>query len=191
MKRLLLSTLIAIGFVFPAFAAEIYHIDPLHSSVLLKANHIGFSNVYIKVHDIEGKFIFDRESPAKSSVTVTMKADSIDGFDDKFNEHLHGPDFFHIEAFPIITFVSDAISLTSGDTAQINGRLTIKGLTQPATLNVTFNKAGENPFTKDYRAGFSATSVVNRSDYGIKYALPAVADAVGIVLEIEGIREKE
>ena len=191
MKALLFSVAISSFVSFSAFAAETYRIDPLHSSVLLKANHIGFSNVYLKVHEVEGKFTFDRENPAESSVAVTMQAGSIDGFNSEFNEHLHSPDFFHVKAFPVITFASDAIEITSDNTAKINGRLTIKGLTQPVTLNVTFNKAGENPFTKDYRAGFSAISTVERSDYGINYALPAVADTVGIILEIEGIRNEK
>jgi polyisoprenoid-binding protein YceI len=188
MKTFFASAIMAALFTVPAIAAETYHIDPLHSNVLLKANHIGFSNVYIKVRDIDGEFVFDRTHPEKSSVNVTMNANSIDGFDEKFNEHLHGTDFFNVEAFPIITFVSDTIEVTSDDTAKVHGNLTIKGLTQPSTLNVTFNKAGENPFAKDYRAGFSATAIVKRSDYGIKYALPAVADEVGIVIEAEGIR---
>lgn len=171
--------------------AETFKIDPKHSSVLLKANHIGFSNVYIKIRDIEGEFDLHRKDPEESSVSVTMKADSVEGFDEKFNEHLKSADFFDAKAFPIITFSSTAIEATGKNTAKITGDLTIKGLVQPATLNVTFNKEGENPFSKDYRAGFSATSSVKRSDYNITYALPAVADEVGIVLEIEGIREED
>ncbi|MCH2548070.1 MAG: YceI family protein [Alphaproteobacteria bacterium] len=189
MKKLLLSALIASSISVSAFAAETYHIDPVHTNVLLKANHIGFSNVYLKVHDINGEFVFDRLNPEKSSVNVTMKAKSIDGFDETFNEHLHGVDFFNVEAFPKITFVSDEITVTGDNTATILGDLTIKGLSQPTLLNVTFNKEGENPFAKDYRAGFSGTGVVKRSEYGINTALPAVADEVGIVLEIEGIRK--
>lgn len=189
MKIGLFSAIMAIALTAPAFAAETYRIDPLHSSVLLKANHIGFSNVYLRVHHIDGEFVFDRENPEKSSVTATMQAASIDGFDAKFNEHLHGPDFFNVKTFPIITFASDTIEVTGDNTAKIHGKLTVKGLSQPAVLNVTFNKAGQNPFGEDYRAGFSATSSVQRRDYGITYALPAVADEVGIVLEIEGIRQ--
>lgn len=188
MKKLLLCTALAASLAFPAFAADTYHIDPVHTNVLLKANHVGFSNVYLKVHDIDGEFVFNRSNPEKSSVKVKMKANSIDGFDDKFNEHLHSADFFNVEAFPAITFVSDTVEVTGDSTATVNGTLTLKGLAQPAVLNVTFNKEGENPFAKDYRAGFSATAVVKRSEYGISYALPAVADEVGIVLEIEGIR---
>lgn len=192
MKHTLALALLAGSFALPAAAApETYHIDPLHTNVLLKANHIGFSNVYIKVREMNGEFVFDRANPEKSEVSVTMQADSIDGFDEKFNEHLHGPDFFDVTTFPVITFASESVKVTGENTAEITGDLTIKGLTQPATLNVTFNKAGENPFGKDYRAGFSATSIVKRSDYGITYAMPAVADEVGIVLEVEGIRRTD
>lgn len=174
-----------------AFAADTFRIDPTHTNVLVKANHIGFSNVYLKVRDVDGEFTFDEKNPEDSEVTVTMQANSIDGFDEKFNEHLHGNDFFSVETYPIITFASTGIEVTGENTAIITGDLTIKGMAQPATLNVTFNKAGKNPFATDYRAGFSATGTIKRSDYGITYAAPAVADEVGIVLEVEGIRVEE
>lgn len=174
-----------------AFAADTFRIDPTHTNVLVKANHIGFSNVYLKVRNVDGEFTFDQENPEDSEVTVTMQANSIDGFDEKFNEHLHGTDFFAVETYPLITFASTDIEVTGKDTAIITGDLTIKGMAQPATLNVTFNKAGKNPFASDYRAGFSATGTIKRSDYGITYAAPAVADEVGIVLEVEGIRVEE
>lgn len=191
MKKLFLTTLLATSMAFPAFAADNYTIDPDHTSVLLKANHIGFSNVYLMVKDVQGEFSFDKEHPENSSVEVTMQASSIDGFVPKLNEHLQTPDFFNTEAFPVITFASTGIEVTGKNTATISGDLTIKGLSQPATLNVTFNKEGENPFTKDMRAGFSATGIIKRSDYGIEYALPAVADEVGIAIEVEGILQSE
>lgn len=191
MKHLILTSVAATLLATSAFAADTYRIDPTHTNVLLKANHIGFANVYLRVHDVDGEFEFDAENPEKSSVSVTMQADSIDGFDEKFTEHLHGSDFFQTETYPIITFASTDIEVTGENTAIITGDLTIKGLSQPAHLNVTFNKAGENPFAKDYRAGFSATGTIKRSDYNIKYALPAVADEVGLVIEAEGIRVNE
>lgn len=192
MKKLLALAAFAVFMTaFPSYGAETYRIDPLHTSVLLKANHLGFSNVYMRVNDVSGEFTFDRENPQESSVTVTMRANSIDGFDTKFNEHLHSADFFDAANFPVITFASREIKVTGENTAVIHGVLTIKGLAQPAVLSVTFNKAGENPFGKDYRSGFSATGQVKRSDYGITYALPAVADEVGIIIETEGVRVGE
>lgn len=178
------ATLLATG----AAAADTYRLDPTHTNVLLKTNHIGFSNVYLKVRDVDGEFTFDEENPEKSSVNVTMQAASIDGFDEKFNEHLRSADFFLTETYPTITFASTGIEVTGEKTAKITGNLTIRGLSQPVVLNATLNKVGENPFAKDHRAGFSATATVKRSDYGITYALPAVGDEVGIVLEVEGVR---
>lgn len=192
------KTMIAIAVFLiacPAYAAgayaETYRIDPLHTSVLLKANHLGFSNVYMRVQSVSGEFAFDRVNPQDSAVRVTMQADSVDGFNPKFNEHLRSADFFDAANFPVITFASKEVKVTGENTAVIKGDLTIKGLAQPALLSVTFNKSGENPFGKDYRAGFSATGQVRRSDYGMTYALPAVADEVGIIIETEGIRVEE
>lgn len=188
MQRFASTALATLLIASNAMAADTFRLDPKHTSVLLKTNHLGFSTVYLRVHEVDGEFTFDTEKPENSSVTVTMQAKSIDGFDQAFNDHLHGADFFLVESYPLITFASTGVEVTGENTAKITGDLTVKGLTQPATLHVTLNKAGENPFGKDYRAGFSATGTVKRSDYGITYALPAVADEVGIVLEVEGVR---
>ena len=193
MKKTILSLGIA-GALFasaPSIAAENYVFDKAHTNILMKVSHLGFSDFYLELREYEGGFVFDAANPKNSSVNVTMQAASIDGDHEGLNKHLQSKDFFAVEAYPVITFESNAIEVTGEKTGKIAGDLTIKNITKPITLDVTFNKAGENPFSQEYHAGFSATTVVKRSEFGIEYGIPAVSDEVEIVLEVEGIRREK
>lgn len=173
----------------PAFAKPVeYTLDPSHSSVLIKVNHLGYSTYFLKATEVMGDIYFDAEKPEESTVSVTVQAASIDGNNAKLNTHLRGVDFFDTTNHPTITFASTGIKTTGTNTALITGMLTIRGITQPAVLNTTFNKEGENPMTQDYRAGFSATTIIKRSDFGINYALPALGDEVELMIEAEAVR---
>ncbi|MBM3618935.1 MAG: polyisoprenoid-binding protein [Alphaproteobacteria bacterium] len=175
-----------------AFAkVEKYEFDPEHSSVLIKVNHLGYSNYYLKATEMLGDISFDKDKPENSSVSVTIQSASIDGNNAKLNTHLKGVDFFDTTNFPTITFASTGIKATGANTGQISGMLTIRGITQPAVLNATFNKEGENALTQDYRAGFSATTKIKRSDFGITYALPALGDEVELQIEVEAVRQEK
>lgn len=98
-------------------------------------------------------------------------------------------DFFDVENHPEMTFKSTAVEVTGEDTANITGDLTILGVSKPVTLAVKHNKSGEHPFNGKFMSGFSATTTINRSEWGMNYGLPAVGDAVEIRIEVEGIRE--
>ena len=93
--------------------------------------------------------------------------------------------FFNSEQFPTATFSSNKVEITGPDTAVVTGDLTLVGVTKPVTLDVKLNKIGENPISKLKTAGFSATGVVKRSEFGISYALPGVSDEVQIAIEAE------
>ncbi len=132
--------------------------------------------------------MFDQEDVSKSSIAVTIKTASVDTDVAVLDDHLRGTDFFDAEKFPDITFTSSGINKTGEKTAEITGELDMHGVTKPVTLNVTFNRAGENPNTKKHVAGFSATANLVRSDFGIKAYVPYVGDDIKIVIEMEGLR---
>jgi len=77
------------------------------------------------------------------------------------------------------------VKVTGKNKAKVEGDLTMHGVTKPVTLNVKFNKAGANPLSKLQTIGFSATAVITRSEFGLDYAVPGVADAVNLVIEAE------
>ena len=185
-----LSFLFIAGFGIQARAEAVkFVLDKPHTQIAFFINHLGFSNSLGKFTDYEGFIMYDQTEPAKSSVEVTIKTASIDLDDPKWNEHMIGADFFNVEKFPDMTFKSTAIEVTSDNTANITGDLTILGVTKPVTLSVVHNQTGKHPFSGKNGVGFSATTSIKRSDFGMGYGLPAVSDDVRIMIEVEAYED--
>ncbi len=183
--------LAAVLFANPAAAqVEKYSFDKAHTQIVFSVNHLGFSNSMGKFLNYDGHFTFDRATPENSSIEVSIKTDSIEMNDQKWNDHMKNEDFFNVEKFPTMDFKSTAITVTGENSADITGDLTILGVTKPVTMSVVHNKSDAHPFAPDrFVAGFSATAKIKRSDFGMNYGLPAVGDDVEIRIEVEGIRE--
>jgi polyisoprenoid-binding protein YceI len=192
-KNLFLSALALVSVLgfSPQARAEIekYIIDKPHTQIIFAASHLGLTTSYGKFLDYEGHIIFDRGEPAKSSVEVTIKAASLDLGDEKWNAHMKNADFFDVEKYPTVTFKSTGIQVTGENTANITGDLTMRGVTRPVTLAVTHNKSGKFPMNERMETGFSATTMLKRSEFGMTYGLPMVPDEVKIILEVEAYRE--
>ncbi len=192
MKTLKLLTAAAICASFishNSFAQEVkYNIEPTHTSVIWSANHFGFSDVSGRFSEVEGVILFDEKAPQKSSVEATIKIANISTGMVKFDQHLKSKDFFDVEKFATAKFVSKKITVVGKNKAKIEGDLTLLDVTKPVTLNAKFNKAGVNPINQKQSIGFSATATINRSDFGIKYALPGVSDKVALAIEVEANR---
>lgn len=188
-KSLLITTSLLSAFATNSFAAEEkYTIEPNHTSVVWSANHFGFSNSSGKFNDIEGFIIFDEKNPQKSSTEITIKTSGIVTGIAKFDDHLKSQDFFDVKNYQTAKFVSKKIVVSGKNKAKISGDLTILNITKPVTLDVTFNKSGANPINQKQSVGFSATTSIMRSEFGIKYALPSVSDKVNLVIEVEANR---
>ncbi|MCD6034713.1 MAG: yceI 1 [Rickettsiales bacterium] len=172
-----------------AFAApETYNFDPMHTNITWHANHFGFSNPSGKFAQSEGTLILDEEKPENSKVNVTIKPASVFTGIEKFDTHLKSKDFFDVEKFPSATFVSDKVEVTGKDAAKVHGTLTLLGIAKPTVLDVKLNKIGDN-MNKVKTAGFSATTVIKRSDFGMNYAIPGVSDDVKLDIEVEANRK--
>ena len=183
---------LVLGFSTSAMAAaERYSFDKAHTQILFFVNHLGFSYSQGEFHDYDGHFTFDQENPASSEIDVTIKTASIDMDDEKWDAHMKNKDFFDVEQFPNMTFKSTAIEVTGDNTANITGDLTLLGVTKPVVLAVTHNKTGKHPFSGKTVSGFSATTTVKRSEFGMTYGLPGVGDDVEIRIEVEGERAEE
>lgn len=193
MKKTVTALMIAAGTILGASstgnAADNYVLDGDHTNVIFFVDHLGFSTMEGEFDDVQGSFVFDHEDVTKSSVAVTIKTASVDTDVVALDDHLRSPDFFDAEQFPDITFTSSAITKTGEKTAQITGDLNMHGVTKPVTLDVTFNREGENPNTSMYVTGFSATTSLTRSDFGIKTYVPYVGDQIDIRIEVEGLRQ--
>jgi filamentous hemagglutinin family protein len=192
MTKLKLIAIATIAFAFSAKAsfaeAVTYQIEPNHAYVVWFANHFGFSNQSGKFSDVSGEIIFDEAKPANSSVDVTIKVASLVTGLAKFDQHLKSADFFDAEKFPTAKFVSKKIKVTGKDKSKIEGDLTIHGVTKTVVLDAKMNKSGISAITQKPTIGFSATAEINRSEFGLEYAIPGVADKVKLVIEAEANR---
>jgi len=183
--KILTISVFSLAYASPVFAAvENYTLDPSHTNIVWFANHFGFSNPSGKFATVEGKLALDEAKPANSKVNVTVSLASVLTGVPKLDDHLRSDAFFDVAKFPTATFASDKVDVV-GKTAKVHGNLTLHGVTKPVTLDVALNKIGDSPITKKKTAGFSATTVIKRSDFGINYALPGVADDVKLTIESE------
>ena len=182
---LLLSVLTASSATAAFAAAENYTLDPNHTNIYWSANHFGFSNPSGKFATVEGTLVLDEAKPDASKVDVKISTGSVITGIEKFDAHLKSDAFFDIVKFPTATFVSDKVEITGKETAKVHGNLTLHGVSKPVVLDVHLNKIGENPINKKKTAGFSASTVIKRSEFGINFALPGVSDDVKITIETE------
>lgn len=169
-------------------ATETYTIDPQHSYVLWHINHFGFSNPSGKWM-VHGTLELDKSKPQQSKVDVTIHvADVITGIPE-LDKHLKTKLFFYTEKFPTATFISDKISMSGKKTAKIQGILTVRGVSKPIVLNATLNKVGQNPISNKMTAGFTATTQLKRTDFGINTLSPGLGDDVKITIELEAYKK--
>ncbi|MGH1377916.1 MAG: YceI family protein [Alphaproteobacteria bacterium] len=203
MKKFLFlaASVCAISYVQPVLAeekvavetpmgVESYTFDKAHTQILFFVDHLGFSKSQGEFLDFDGSFNFDLKNPEKSNVDVTINTAGLDMDDEKWNAHMKNADFFDVEKFPTMTFKSTSIEVTGENTANITGDLTLLEVTKPVVLSVKHNKSGKHAFSGEYVSGFSATTTIKRSEFGMKYGLPMIGDDVEVRLEIEGVRSK-
>lgn len=190
LKTLFAAALISAAPFASAFAADTFALDPAHTQAIFTINHLGFSTITGSVRDLKGTLLLDSEKPENSTVTVTMAADSVDtGFAPR-DKDLQGAMFFNVAQFPTMTFKSTHIRMTGDRTADIQGDFTLLGVTRPLILKTTFNRmAQDTTGTNVYKAGFTATTTIKRSDFGMKAYVPYVGDDVHVTINFEGIRQ--
>lgn len=182
-------SLLAIMFISWAASADTYKIDPVHSSVIFKINHMGFSNVYGIFNDAEGKFTIDEAKPEKSSVEIMVKAENANTFNKKRDEHIQSPDFFNVKQFPQISFKSKSVKKTDATHYEVAGDLTLHGVTKPLTF--TFNRfnTGKDPMGLT-RTGGETSFKIKRSDFNMSFmAGPGkLGDEVDMIISVEGTK---
>lgn len=187
-SRLCITALIALPVTAMA-APESYTIDPAHTYPNFSINHLGFSTMYGRFNKTEGKITVDKAKKT-GSVNVKIDAASVDTGFQKRDDHLRSPDFLNAAEFPEITYKSTSVALKDDGSATVQGNLTLAGVTKPVALNVRKMNCGAHPMDpKKYVCGFDAFAKIKRSDFGVKYALPAVGDEMNIMLEVEAVRD--
>ena len=145
-----------------------YTIDPTHSRIGFVARHAMVTKVRGAFNEFEGTAVLDGAHPAASTAEVTIEVASIDTRNSQRDEHLRSNDFFAMDEFPTITFVSTGARQTGDAEFELTGDLTIKGTTQPVTIPFTYEGSATDPYN-NLRVGFEGSVVVNRKDWGITW----------------------
>lgn len=189
MTRYVPLALIGALFAAPAFAApEAYKLDPSHSQIVFTYNHLGFSTTTSMFSGFEGAISYDAAAPAASSVEVSFPVTTmLTGWQARF-DHFMTPDFFDATKNELVSFKSTGIEVTGEKTAKITGDLTLHGVTKSVVLDAVLNQAGEHPMEKKPWLGFSATTVLMRSDYGLGMFAPYVSEEVAVTISVEAMK---
>jgi polyisoprenoid-binding protein YceI len=172
--------------------ADTWVFDKQNALVRFTWNHLGLSRQSGQFLDLDGRLEFSPTDPEGGSVEVAIKAASLTTGVKEFDANLKSADFFDVAANPIITFRSTAVRQTGERTGDVDGELTIRGITRPVTLKVVWNFTGEHPFAPvnptfrgKWVSGFSATGTVRRSDWGLTRAMPLIPDEITLTIEAE------
>jgi polyisoprenoid-binding protein YceI len=177
----------------PGYRAGTWNIDPTHSEVGFSIRHIMISKVKGKFERFTATFI-TAENPLDSSVTASAEVASVTTNEPNRDAHLRTGDFFDAETYPTIDFVSTGVRVEKGD-FKVDGDLTIRGITKPATFDFDFGGFGGDPYG-NYKGGATAKAVINREDFGLQYnaALETggvlLGDQVTITLELQAALEQ-
>ncbi|WP_116810246.1 YceI family protein [Steroidobacter cummioxidans] len=177
--------------------AGAYTIDPAHTSVLFRVDHLGFSNYTARFKRSTAQLQFDPNNLAASNVTVAVDAKSLEtDFPDPakldFNAELLGDNWLNAAKYPEITFRSLSVEPTGARTMRINGEITLRGVTRPMVLDARLNGGYRgHPMDPNARIGFSATGVLKRSEFGIAYGIPAPGTKMGVSDDVNVIVETE
>ncbi|MCG7609542.1 hypothetical protein BA059_03195 [Mycolicibacterium sp. (ex Dasyatis americana)] len=171
--------------------AGTWAIDPVHSSINFSVRHLMVSKVRGSFETFSGAVVVAEDGTP--SVSATIDVTSIDTRNEQRDAHVRSADFFDAENYPSATFVSTGVH-PDGDDYIVDGDFTLKGVTKPVSLKLEFN--GVNPgMGQGPVAGFEASVVLNRKDFGIDIDMPletggtVVGDKVTITLEIEAVKQ--
>ena len=167
--------------------AGAYKLDPAHASLVFTVNHLGFSHYTGQFTRFSAEMTLDPANPAAAQLTATIDPASlsIPSPPEGFVAELTGDKWINAAAFPQMIFKSTGVALTGPNTADVTGDFTLRGVTKPVTLAMTFN-GGYAGHAQDphARVGFSATGVLKRSDYGIDFGIPAPGSTMGVSDEV-------
>ncbi|MFC5183022.1 YceI family protein [Actinomadura harenae] len=179
----------------PGYVAGTWTVDTVHSTVGFAVRHLMISKVRGRFGDFDATFTTGTD-PLDSSVTATVRMGSVDTGSAQRDEHLRAADFFAVADHPTMTFRSTGLRPARGQGRfELDGELTIKGVTRPVTFDLEIGGFGPDHFDPDgrgARAGFTASGVIDRTEFGVDTNMPipggmGLGEKVEVTLEIEAV----
>ncbi len=171
-------------------------IDNAHSEINFTVRHMMISNVRGRFEKFSGVVNFNEADPVKSSVEVQIDASSINTKEPNRDGHLRSADFLDAEKYPYLTFKSNRVVKEDDFHGKIYGDLTIRGVTRPVVLDVEYAGRAKSPWGT-FSAGFTASTTINRKDWGLTWNKGLetggvlVGDEIKITIELEIVQQPE
>jgi polyisoprenoid-binding protein YceI len=194
MKKSLFAAALALPFAATA-APENFTIDPNHTYAYFEVEHLGVSIQRGRFDRTSGKFSLDHAAKS-ASVELNIETASVSSGDNvkgsrprTLDDHLKTADFFNVAEFPRMTFKSTGVKFAGDNPAEIAGSLTLVGVTKPVTLKVERWVCKDHPVNKKPMCGGNASATLKRTDFGMKYGVPAIGDEVRLWVSIEGYKD--
>jgi polyisoprenoid-binding protein YceI len=191
MKRLAVVTgILALAAPLALAQTSTWTSDPNHSEVDFSVSHLTVSNVHGRFGHVNATIAYNEADVTKSTVTATIDLTGLDTGEDARNTHLKSPDFFDVANNPSATFSTTSVA-KSDSGLTINGNLTVHGVTKPVVLNAQGPRGPAPGMDHKPHAGFSATTTIKRSDFGIggKFPAAAIGDDVKLDIELEVVKQ--
>ena len=173
-----------------AACAEVqtWNLDPNHSAAQFSVRHMGISTVRGAFTKLKGTAAYDPADASKTSIDVTIETGSVDTRVDARDKDLRSPNYFDADKYPTITFKSKSASADGAGKMKITGDLTIKGVTKEVVLDVEGPSAPMKDPRGNEHMGASATTKVNRKDFGVGGASPMIGEDINIILDVEMVK---
>jgi polyisoprenoid-binding protein YceI len=176
--------------VSPALAqVENWKIDPAHSAAQFAVRHLGISTVRGEFRKVSGSATYDPADPSKTSLEATIDATSVDTRVDMRDNDLRSPSFLDVQKYPTITFKSKRAEPAGPGKMKLIGDLTIHGVTKEVVLDVDGPSAPVKDPKGNFHVGASATTTINRKDFGVNGAATMVGDDISITIDTELVKQ--
>jgi polyisoprenoid-binding protein YceI len=160
-------------------------IDPDHSGAAFSVRHMMIANVRGQFCKVGGTVYFDPLNITNASIELSIDASSIFTGIQKRDDHLKSADFFDVDKYPAISFISTRVHSVNGNKAQVSGDLTIHGITRQITVSVEFLGPVNDPFGDGSSMGFAVSAIINREDYGIMWNQPMANNGIMVSREVQ------
>ena len=175
---------------------QTWQIDPAHTRASFTVRHLGISNVRGDFNAVSGTAEYDGKDVTKAKINATIDVNSVTTRVQQRDNHLKTADFFDVAKYPKMTFVSTSITPAGAGRFKMTGNLTLHGVTKPVTFDLDApSPVIKDPMSGDSRVGASATTTINRKDFGVPYdqklpdGTPQVGDTIGVTIDIELLKK--
>jgi polyisoprenoid-binding protein YceI len=165
-----------------------FEIDPIHTQIVFRVDHAGFSESFGLLLRPKGTVIFDADAWENSSVVVQMQSAQLQFHDEAWNKAVLGKNYANAAEFPSISFKSIKLNPLVAQKALLVGELTLLGKTRVVELDIEFKKRAKHPYTLKDTIGFHATTRFKRSDFGMTSTLKTVGDWIDVQISLEANR---